>query len=134
METIAAARNLEVDRVKHFADGRIFTGQQAVELGLVDRLGTEEDARRWTAELAGLDPEKAETVLIEDPKPFLNRIFANQSVTLGNRPTGLMPWISAVISGLGGPVYFSDDRHQDSVDWLSFELKYQGQPLWLYHP
>jgi len=38
---------LAVDAVKSFADGRIFTGQQAVGLGVVDRLGTEEDARRW---------------------------------------------------------------------------------------
>jgi len=54
VQTVAEAQ-LAVDAVKSFADGRIFTGQQAVELGVVDRLGTEEDARRWAAELAGLD-------------------------------------------------------------------------------
>lgn len=58
VETIAQSRNLEVETVKTFADGRIFTGEQAVKLGIVDRLGTEEDARRWLAELAGLDPKK----------------------------------------------------------------------------
>ncbi len=58
VHTVAAARHLPVEQVRTFADGRIFTGEQALALGVVDRLGTEEDARRWAAELAGLDPER----------------------------------------------------------------------------
>lgn len=57
VQTVAAARNLTVNTVKSFADGRIFSGEQAMHLGIVDRLGTEEDARIWAAELAGLDPD-----------------------------------------------------------------------------
>jgi len=57
VHTVATARHLPVEQVRSFADGRIFTGEQAQALGVVDRLGTEEDARRWAAELAGLDPE-----------------------------------------------------------------------------
>ncbi|MFN5516011.1 MAG: signal peptide peptidase SppA [Cyanobacteriota bacterium] len=105
VETVAQARNLSLERVRGFADGRIFTGQQALELGVVDRLGTEEDARRWAAELAGLDPEKAECKTLEEPKPWLRRLT-------GSRQT------------LGGAVF------QD----LAFELATQGQPLWLYRP
>ncbi len=37
VQTISESRNLPVETVKTFADGRIFTGQQAVELGIVDR-------------------------------------------------------------------------------------------------
>ncbi|MGA0198204.1 MAG: signal peptide peptidase SppA [Prochlorotrichaceae cyanobacterium] len=125
VETIAASRNLNVDVVKSFADGRIFTGQQAVELGLVDRLGTEEDARRWTAELAGLDPEKAEAILIEEPKPLLNRFLSNESLSLNSGN----PFLAALGVSLGSSLL-----GQESLDWLSFELKHQGQPLWLYHP
>ena len=129
VETIAAARNLEVNTVKQFADGRIFTGQQALELGLIDRLGTEEDARRWTAELAGLDPDKAEAILIEEPKPLLSRFLSNQSLPLGHNPSLL-----ATIASLSSPAHFAGQIRQESFDWLSFELKHQGQPLWLYHP
>jgi protease-4 len=129
VETIAAARNLEVNTVKQFADGRIFTGQQALELGLVDRLGTEEEARRWTAELVGLDPDKAEAILIEEPKPLLSRFISNQSLHLGQNPSLL----AATIASLIRPGQGADIR-QESLDWLSFELKHQGQPLWLYHP
>lgn len=57
VQTVAGARNLTINAVKSFADGRIFSGEQALHLGIVDRLGTEEDARIWAAELAGLDPE-----------------------------------------------------------------------------
>jgi protease-4 len=79
VETVAEARKLSVETVKKFADGRIFTGKQAVELGLVDRLGTEEDARVWAAELAGLNPEKAEFFTIEEPKPFLKKVLNSNS-------------------------------------------------------
>ncbi len=105
VETVAEARKLTVEKVKSFADGRVFTGQQALELGLVDRLGTEEDARRWTAELAGLDPEKTESCTLEKSKPFLNRILGSSLDTSG---------LSAYKS------------------WLEFEMTSSGLPLWLY--
>ncbi len=103
--TVAEARKLTVEKVKSFADGRVFTGQQALELGLVDRLGTEEDARRWTAELAGLDPEKTESCTLEKSKPFLNRVLGSSLDTSG---------LSAYKS------------------WLEFEMSTSGLPLWLY--
>ena len=42
----AEGRGLSKDAVRSFADGRVFTGEQAVHLGLVDELGDEDDARR----------------------------------------------------------------------------------------
>ena len=106
--TVAEGRNLDVETVKTFADGRVFTGEQALELGLVDRLGTEEDARRWAAELAGLDPEKTETFKIEEPKPFINKFIPGRSQT--------------------------KSRVGTAISWLDFELSTSGQPLWLYKP
>ncbi len=108
VKTVAEGRNLDVEVVKTFADGRIFTGEQALELGVVDRLGTEEDARRWAAELAGLDPEKAECFDIEEPKPFINRFIPGKSQT--------------------------KSRIGATINWLDFELTTSGQPLWLYKP
>lgn len=108
VQTIAEARSLTVETVKSFADGRIFTGQQALELGVVDRLGTEEDAFRWTAELVGLDPEKTPLYTLEERKPLLNR---------------LLPGSRQLSSGLGS-----------GIDWLEFEMSTSGLPLWLYRP
>jgi len=109
VQTVAEGRQLAIETVKSFADGRIFTGQQALELGIVDRLGTEEDARRWTAELAGLDPDKTKCYTIEEPKPLWNRLVP------GSR--------SRMASGLLA-----------GIDWVEFELSTSGQPLWLYRP
>uniref|UniRef100_A0A832H5K8 Signal peptide peptidase SppA n=1 Tax=Oscillatoriales cyanobacterium SpSt-402 TaxID=2282168 RepID=A0A832H5K8_9CYAN len=114
VQTVAEARQLAVDTVRTFADVRIFTGQQAVELGIVDRLGTEEDARRWAAELAGLDPEKTRCFTLEEKKPFLNR-FVSRDASVFNQLSA----IPGVVSG---------------ADWLEFELSTSGLPLWLYRP
>jgi protease IV len=108
VQTISEGRNLDVERVKTFADGRIFSGQQALELGMVDRLGTEDDARRWAAELVGLDPEKTECHNIEDPKPLISRLLGTKNKTR---------------TGIGA-----------AIDWLEFDLATNGQPLWLYRP
>ena len=107
VQTVAEGRKLDIEAVKAFADGRIFTGEQALELGVVDRLGTEEDARRWAAELAELDPDKTECYTFEEPKSLVSRILS------GNR---------------------TSTRLSAGVDWLEFELKTSGLPLWLYRP
>lgn len=47
---VAAGRRMEPDRVRELADGRVFTGREALALGLVDALGGEAEARAWLAE------------------------------------------------------------------------------------
>ncbi len=51
---VAEGRKLEPARVRQLADGRIYTGSQAKELGLVDELGTLYDAIDGAAVLAGI--------------------------------------------------------------------------------
>jgi protease IV len=108
VSTVAKGRGLDEETVRTFADGRVFTGEQALELGLVDRLGTEEDARCWAAELAGLDPDKTECFNIEEPKPFINRFIPGRSQS---RSSIAM-----------------------AINELQFELSTSGLPLWLYRP
>lgn len=47
---VAEARKLDPDRVRTLADGRAYTGRQALALGLVDQIGGEIEARAWLAE------------------------------------------------------------------------------------
>jgi protease IV len=54
---VAAGRGMTEEEVRLLADGRIFTGRQAMEAGLVDALGNLPDAIRAAAELAGIDGE-----------------------------------------------------------------------------
>ncbi len=54
IEVVATSRGLPIEEVREIADGRIFSGRQALKLGLVDRLGGFEDAVRVAKELAGI--------------------------------------------------------------------------------
>ena len=47
---VAAARHMDTDRVREIADGRAYTGRQALKLGLIDEIGGEREARAWLAE------------------------------------------------------------------------------------
>lgn len=53
--SVAAGRQLDPQKVKELADGRIFTGRQARELGLVDELGSLDAAILRAGELGGID-------------------------------------------------------------------------------
>jgi protease-4 len=44
---VAARRDLPEERLQQVSDGRIFTGRQALQLGLVDELGGRHEAREW---------------------------------------------------------------------------------------
>ncbi len=68
-------RKLPHDSVLAMADGRVFTGEQALRRHLVDTLGTFEDAIRITAKLAGITEQP--TIVRERKRVFslLDRIF-----------------------------------------------------------
>lgn len=46
---VAKGRKIESARVRELADGRAYTGRQALALGLIDAIGVERDARAWLA-------------------------------------------------------------------------------------
>lgn len=49
MAKVSAGRNMPPERVRELADGRVFTGREALSLGLVDAIGGEPEARAWLA-------------------------------------------------------------------------------------
>lgn len=54
IDVVAAERGLSEEQVRAVADGRIFSGRQALERGLVDRLGNLRDAIAAAGRMAGL--------------------------------------------------------------------------------
>ena len=62
---VAQGRNMEVERVKELADGRAYTGRQAVALGLVDEIGDEIAARAWLKRAHNVP----ESIPVRDIKP-----------------------------------------------------------------
>jgi len=67
LEIVSTERELPLDSLRPIADGRIFTGRQALAYGLVDTLGTFEEARLIAGELSGI---KGEPRLIRPRRPL----------------------------------------------------------------
>ncbi|GAB6273577.1 MAG: hypothetical protein STSR0004_04400 [Peptococcaceae bacterium] len=57
IQAVAEGRKMKPDRVRKIADGRMFTGQQAREKGLVDELGGFNDALNLAGRMSGLGSE-----------------------------------------------------------------------------
>lgn len=57
LDVVAKERKMNKDSLLQYASGRVFTGLQAKEIGLIDSLGTLEDAIRITSSLAGIEGE-----------------------------------------------------------------------------
>ncbi len=51
---VATGRHMSPDAVRALADGRAYSGRQALALGLVDQIGGEKEARVWLAEAKGV--------------------------------------------------------------------------------
>jgi protease-4 len=75
VDEVAARRHLSRDSVLVLADGRVFSGRQAVALGLADTLGTYADAVQWLQdEYAG---EEDLPVVDTEPEPgLMDRLMA----------------------------------------------------------
>jgi len=56
-EAVSEARKLDMADVDRIADGRMFTGREAIELGLIDRIGGFAEAIKVAAEMGGIEGE-----------------------------------------------------------------------------
>jgi len=87
IDVVINERGLSRRKVLQLADGRVFTGKQAQEHGLIDLLGDYEDAIRLAAELGGIEGEP--TIVKEH----------RRRITLFDL---LFQQIEGVLRGLGG--------------------------------
>ena len=56
-DIVRVRRKLEGEDLDRVADGRVFTGRQAVSLKLADEIGREEEAIDWLAKTSNIDPK-----------------------------------------------------------------------------
>ena len=66
---VAEGRELESDYVDSIAQGRVWAGSDALKIGLVDEIGTLEDAINYASSLVG-DPNSSSLNVVEYPKPM----------------------------------------------------------------
>ncbi|HZD26596.1 MAG TPA: S49 family peptidase, partial [Alphaproteobacteria bacterium] len=82
-DLVRRRRGLEGERLAAVADGRVFTGRQALDNGLIDALGGEEAARHWLASSRGV-PESLPTVDVHwgEGPPLVNQLVGSLSEKL----------------------------------------------------
>jgi protease-4 len=80
LQVVIEGRNLRKSKAEKIAQGQVFTGRQAKDLGLVDEIGNFQDAVRLAGKLAGIPGEPK---VIELPKPFprILGIFSSHFMT-----------------------------------------------------
>ncbi|WP_040255679.1 signal peptide peptidase SppA [Rickettsia hoogstraalii] len=75
LELVSERRNLPIEEVKKLADGRVYSGRQALKLKLVDAIGSEDTALKWLQEVKKINAN----LLVKDyqlkPKPKLMDII-----------------------------------------------------------
>ncbi|MHB1125859.1 MAG: signal peptide peptidase SppA [Bacillota bacterium] len=81
VDVVAEGRGMPREKVIELADGRVYTGRQAIKLGLVDDLGDFQQAVDITAEIAGIKGEP-ELKYYGRPSPF--SIFFNTFKGMSN--------------------------------------------------
>ncbi|MGS1015935.1 signal peptide peptidase SppA [Allosphingosinicella humi] len=74
---VATARKLPAERVDQIAQGRVWDGGTAHQLGLIDRFGSLDAAVEEAARRAKLDPAEAKRVYLEKEPGFIETILAS---------------------------------------------------------
>ncbi|MFW8600037.1 signal peptide peptidase SppA [Desulfobacterota bacterium M19] len=82
IRAVAQSRHLTVAKVKKIADGRVFSGEQALELGLLDKLGNFTTAVEMAAKLGGITIKNPPLIYPEDNKFNLLRYFSDMKSQL----------------------------------------------------
>lgn len=101
---VVQSRKIPETRVREFSDGRVYTADQALSLGLVDRIAYLDEVLVMAKKAAGV--EEARVIVYHRPKEYAASIYATVPVTpeatdnaltriagvLGNGPRFLYLW------------------------------------------
>ena len=113
VELVASNRNMTTAQVDAIAQGRVWSGSKALELGLVDALGDLDNAIEAAAQLANL--ESYDRLLIEKEKSprtlFLQSLLGQASIFFG-QPSD---------------IHYSENKLTSLISTLSLELKQLAQ-------
>lgn len=76
IKAVAEGRKMPIDKVRELSDGTVFSGVQALKVGLVDQLGTLEDSIKLASSLAGIKGEP--TVVTKKSSLYLMDLLENK--------------------------------------------------------
>jgi protease-4 len=81
-EKVAQGRHMPVERIREIAEGRVYTGNQAVEVGLADELGGLSDAIDYACRKLGVERDEARIVYYQEGQSLIDRIMGEVSARL----------------------------------------------------
>ena len=92
VEAVASGRNLDIEEVREFADGRVFTGREAAKRDMIDEVGNFQDALDLTARLAGVSGKprliqlrRERVTLLDVLTSDISRVLPLSGRTLGSQ-------------------------------------------------
>jgi protease IV len=107
-EGVAEGRNLPLEKVRQIADGRIFSGSRAKELGLVDVLGNFQDAVEVAKNLAGIKGDVTLVYPQKDKMDLWDLVFEAATGSVSKLIQGMKSRVEYRWSG------FAQDRVKES--------------------
>jgi len=90
---VADGRGMPIEEVQQLAEGRVWSGQDALELGLVDALGGIDDAIEAAARLAHIEKHHEPIEVMPEQSPLdllLDNLFSEASVIFAPTPLSLV--------------------------------------------
>jgi protease-4 len=108
IDHVAEGRKMPAAQIREIADGRIFSGEKAKDLGLVDRLGNLEDAIEWAGRLGGIKGEISVIYPPEEKLPFMKYLMEMSAKQISELVSRL--GTSFMAEGITGGYVFQPDR------------------------
>ncbi len=96
---VAEHRGRSVEQIEAVAQGRVWIGSDAIERGLVDHLGTFDDALKATAALAKLEDGRYSVEYVEPDLTFAERLALSvgaEALPVVDKMIGLPRWSATV--------------------------------------
>jgi protease IV len=114
---VADKRNMSKEQVDHIAQGRVWIGNTAKELGLVDELGYLQDGIKSAAKLANLDQYDTQYIqrTLSSKELFWKEVLGQAAVYMDGSfktktPSGLLKLVNSVSAELDLSIKFNDPR------------------------
>lgn len=79
---VAKGRKIDLEKARRLATGKIFTGEQALSLGLIDAIGGQYEAHQWLSEKTGI-PQTQTLLRRKDSQKGLVELLAGAASALG---------------------------------------------------
>lgn len=85
ISAVAEGRNLPIEEIRQYADGRIFTGNQALEISFIDTIGTFDDAIAIAGKMGGIKGKPKKIEVRKKQRSIFDLIYNKFQQNIGSR-------------------------------------------------